>query len=89
MLASQDPSRLLDSILHLRTSPLFGEFSATQLTPLAYHAREVRFPAGAVVAHQAEVWNQLFYARARARSRVYPRPWAVSPSSREVGCPSK
>lgn len=62
MLASQDPSKLLDSILHLRSSPLFGEFSGAQLTPLAYHAREVRFPAGAVVAHQAEVWNQLFYA---------------------------
>jgi|GEM_PF-3882404 len=62
MLASQDSSQLLDSILHLRTSPLFGEFSATQLAPLAYHARDVRFPAGAVVAHQAEVWNEIFYA---------------------------
>ncbi len=62
MPASLDPSRLLDSILHLRTSPFFGEFSGAQLTPLAYHAREVRFPAGAVVAQQAEVWNQLFYA---------------------------
>jgi CRP-like cAMP-binding protein len=58
MQARQDPSRLLDSILQLRTSPLFRPFSAAQLTPLAYHAREVRFPKGAVVAQQAELWNQ-------------------------------
>lgn len=62
MQARQDPSRVLDSILRLRTSPLLGAFSAAELTPLAYHAREMRFPAGAVVAHQAEIWNQFFYA---------------------------
>ncbi len=59
MLASQDTSKVLDSILHLRTWPLFRKLPATSLAPLAYHAREVRFPAGAIVAHQAEISNQL------------------------------
>jgi CRP-like cAMP-binding protein len=58
MPARQDPSKLLDSILHLRTSPFFGKLAAASLAPLAYHAREVQFPAGAIVAHRAEISNQ-------------------------------
>src|SRR5712664_3886700 len=58
MPARQDPSKLLDSILHLRTAPFFGKLAAASLAPLAYHAREVQFPAGAIVAHQAEISNQ-------------------------------
>jgi len=61
MLASQDSSALLDSILHLRSSPYFGTLSAAQLAPLAYHARELSFRAGAVVAQEAEVFNQFFH----------------------------
>ncbi len=59
MQVRQDTSKVLDSILQLRTSPFFSKLAAASLAPLAYHAREVQFPAGAIVAHQAEISNQL------------------------------
>ncbi len=59
MLARQDTSQVLDSILQLRTSPLFSKLGAASLAPLAYHARAVKFPAGSIVAHRAEISNQL------------------------------
>lgn len=61
MLARHDTSKVLDSILQLRTASLFGGLAATSLAPLAYHAREVKFPAGSIVAHRAEISNQLFH----------------------------
>jgi CRP-like cAMP-binding protein len=57
----QDTSKLLDSILHLRTSPLLRKLTSTSLAPLAYHAREVRFAAGDVVAQQSEISNQFWH----------------------------
>ncbi len=61
MLARQDTSKVLDSILQLRTSPLFEKLSAASLAPLAYHARQAQFQAGTIVAHRAEISNQLFH----------------------------
>ena len=61
MPARQDTSKLLDSILHLRTSPLLSKLTSTSLAPLAYHAQEVRFAAGDVVAHQSEISNQFWH----------------------------
>lgn len=58
MLGKQDASKVLDSILHLRKSDFFEKLSATSLAPLAYHAREVRFAAGEIVAPQSEIFNQ-------------------------------
>ncbi len=62
MRSRQDPSALLDSILSLRMFPFFSEVSAAELAPLAYHAQEKRFPAGTIIARQAEIWNQFCVA---------------------------
>ncbi len=59
MLARQDTSQVLDSILQLRTASLLSKLGAASLAPLAYHARQVKFAPGSIVAHRAEISNQL------------------------------
>jgi CRP-like cAMP-binding protein len=58
MLARQDTSQVLDSILQLRSSALFSKLAAASIAPLAYHARAVKFAPGSIVAHRAEISTQ-------------------------------